>query len=81
MENNRALFEFAEGQDFVSLFIKDRRFEIELKPFLGNDYKLMGLMWEMSGTKRVHLYSIKYGQTQNEIEEQLNQVIHEYNTR
>lgn len=81
MENQTALFEFAEGQDFVSLFIKDRRFEIELKPFLGRDYKLMGCMWEMDGTKRIHLYSIKYGQTKKEIETQFNQVIHDYNTR
>lgn len=79
MKNKKVPFEFAEGKNLASLFIKDTRFEIECKPFLGNSAGLMACMWQMDGLKRIHLYSIQYGQTKKEIELKMTEVINNYN--
>jgi hypothetical protein len=59
----------------VSIIIRDVRFEIVVKPFMGTEFKLFASMWQMNGSKRHHLANVKYGQTIGELEEKMTSVI------
>lgn len=64
-----------------SLIIKDRRYEIDCKPFLGARGGFVCAMWEMNGTLRVHCTTIEYGDSADQAREKLNPLIKELSNR
>ncbi len=63
-----------------SLIINDVRWELEVKPTLGrqlimDEHYYYCAMWQTQGTKRIHLYSIKYGKTENEARSAMDETI------
>lgn len=63
-----------------SIIVNNIRWEIEVNPTLGRQLIMEGdlfycAMWQTEGIKRTHLYSIKYGKTEIEAREAMNETI------
>jgi hypothetical protein len=64
-----------ENNNIRSIISGGRRYEIEVKPFLGPEGGYVGTLWQMDGLTRVHCCGIKYGATEQEVNNKIDQYV------
>jgi hypothetical protein len=64
-----------ENNNIRSIISGGRRYEIEVKPFLGKEGGFVGTLWEMNGLTRVHCTTIEYGSTEQEVNNRIDQFV------